>query len=77
MANGGLHDPDLADAVIQNGHADLISIGRAALAAPDWPVKVANGDPLLPFDHGMISPSASIQNADAWTERHRSPQSLK
>lgn len=76
IANGGLHDPDLADAVIQGGHADLIAIGRAALATPDWPRKIATGEPVVPFDHGMISPSASIENTDAWIDRHRSLQQL-
>ena len=28
-------DPDLANEVIRGGHADLIAIGRAALATPD------------------------------------------
>ena len=74
IANGGLHDPDLADAVIQGGHADLIALGRAALATPDWPRKLAKGEPVPPFDHGMISPSASIENTDAWIDRRRRVQ---
>ena len=70
IANGGLHDAGLADAAIQGGHADLISIGRAALATPDWPRKIAKGEPVVPFDHGMISPSASIENTDAWIDNY-------
>jgi len=66
IANGGLHDPHLADAVVRDGHADLIAIGRAAIATPDWPRKLANGEPMMPFDHRMLSPSASIENTDAW-----------
>lgn len=69
IANGGLDDPDLADAVIEAGHADLISLGRAALASPDWPARIANGRPVAQFDRGMISPSASIQNTDAWFDK--------
>lgn len=76
IANGGLHDPDLADAVIRGGHADLIAIGRAALATPDWPLKIAKGEPVVPFDHGMISPSASIENTDGWIDRHLRLQHL-
>ncbi len=76
IANGGLHDPDLADAVIQGGHADLIALGRAALAAPDWPRKLAKGEPVMPFDDGMISPSASIDNTDTWLDRRRGLEQL-
>ena len=71
IANGGLHDPDLADDVIRDEHADLIAIGRAALATPDWPRRIAHGERVVPFDNGMISPSASIQNTDAWFARQR------
>ena len=69
IANGGLHDPDLADDVIRGGHADLIAIGRAALATPDWPRRIVKGDPVVRFEHAMISPSASIQHTDAWFAR--------
>ena len=72
IANGGLHDPDLADAVIQGEHADLISIGRAALATPDWPLRIAKCEPVVAFDHGMLSPSASIEYTDDWIDRNRS-----
>ena len=71
IANGGLHAPDLANDVIRGGHADLVSIGRAALATPDWPRRIGKGDPVVPFEHAMISPSASIQNTDAWFDRQR------
>jgi 2,4-dienoyl-CoA reductase-like NADH-dependent reductase (Old Yellow Enzyme family) len=71
IANGGLHNPDLADEVIRGGHADLIAIGRAALATPDWPRRIANGEPVVPFDHVMISPSASIHNTDTWFDQQR------
>jgi len=65
IANGGLHDPDLADAAIQGGHADLIALGRAALATPDWPLRIAKSEPVVAFDERMISPSASIENTEA------------
>ena len=70
IANGGLDDPDLADEVIRGGDADLIAIGRAALATPDWPRRIAHGDPLIAFDPEMISPSACLENTDEWFARH-------
>lgn len=69
IANGRLDDPYLADAVIEAGHADLISLGRAALASPDWPARIANEKPVVQFDRGMISPSACIQNTDSWFDK--------
>jgi hypothetical protein len=72
IANGGLHDPDLADAAIQGEHADLIALGRAALAAPDWPLRIANSEPVVAFHDGMISPSASIENTNAWFDGYSS-----
>jgi 2,4-dienoyl-CoA reductase-like NADH-dependent reductase (Old Yellow Enzyme family) len=74
IANGGLGDPHLANTVIQDGHADLIALGRAALATPDWPLRIASGTKIIPFDEAMISPKASIQNTDAWFDKHRSTQ---
>jgi 2,4-dienoyl-CoA reductase-like NADH-dependent reductase (Old Yellow Enzyme family) len=68
IANGGLHDVELADRVIDEGHADLIAVGRAALANPDWPRRVARGRSVVDFDHGMISPQATIDNTRAWFE---------
>ena len=41
MVTGGLGDPRLADRVIREGTADLVGVGRALLADPDWAVKAA------------------------------------
>ena len=66
IANGGLGDAELADEVIRAGHADLIAIGRAALANPDWPRRVERGSTIAAFNHEMLSPGASIENSDRW-----------
>jgi len=66
MANGGMHDLDQARAVLDGGHADLVSIGRGALANPDLPARLLVGKNLEPFDHAMLSPMATIANALAW-----------
>jgi 2,4-dienoyl-CoA reductase-like NADH-dependent reductase (Old Yellow Enzyme family) len=39
LVTGGLGDPLLADRVIREGTADLVGIGRALLADPDWVLK--------------------------------------
>lgn len=65
MVNGGLHDPELAERVLQTGHADMVSLGRGALADPAWPHAVAAGRVPRPFEARLISPSASLHNTRA------------
>jgi 2,4-dienoyl-CoA reductase-like NADH-dependent reductase (Old Yellow Enzyme family) len=66
MANGGMHDHGQAADVLTGGHADLLSLGRGALANPDLPQRLSAGELLNPFDHAMLSPMATIANAHAW-----------
>ena len=66
MANGGMHDRGQAADVLEGGHADLLSVGRGALANPDLPQRMSNGIELDHFDHAMISPMATIANTHAW-----------
>ncbi|GAA0523964.1 oxidoreductase [Chitinophaga japonensis] len=64
IANGGLHQPALAREVLTGGHADLLALGKAAIANPDWPARIQRGESTLPFHPGMIKPSAGI--AHTW-----------
>ncbi len=66
IANGGLGDPDLADQVIRGGHADLVAIGRAALANPDWPRRIQQSSTIAAFDRTILLPRATIENSDCW-----------
>ena len=66
MANGGMHDLRQAADVLDGGHADLLSIGRGALANPDLPQRLSTSAPLDEFDHGMLSPMATIANTTTW-----------
>lgn len=43
VATGGITTFDQAEAIIQNGHADIIGMARQALADPDWFIKVRLG----------------------------------
>lgn len=43
MAVGRLDDPADAAAVVRDGDADLVLLGRGLIAEPDWPAKVAAG----------------------------------
>lgn len=60
IANGGLHEPTRANKVLEEGHADLLALGKAALANSDWPLRVQRGGNTIAFHAGMIKPSASI-----------------
>ncbi|MCK4353672.1 MAG: FAD-dependent oxidoreductase [Dehalococcoidia bacterium] len=40
---GRLGIPELAERIIEEGKADIVALGRALLADPDWPMKVQEG----------------------------------
>jgi 2,4-dienoyl-CoA reductase-like NADH-dependent reductase (Old Yellow Enzyme family) len=66
IANGGLHDGGRAVQVLDHG-ADLLSLGRSALANPDWPSRLAQGLPPRAFDGSMLSPLAEIKESEVRT----------
>ena len=43
VALGRIVDPNEAEAVLANGQADLIGLGRALIADPNWPQKALSG----------------------------------
>ena len=63
IANGGLDDAPLAERVLADGHADLVSLGHGALANPDWPRRLASGTAFEPFDPDLLRPEVTIENA--------------
>jgi 2,4-dienoyl-CoA reductase-like NADH-dependent reductase (Old Yellow Enzyme family) len=66
IANGGMHDPRQADAILAEGEADLVSIARGAMANPDWPTRVRAGQSLREFDGQMLQPRADLDSQSAW-----------
>jgi len=40
---GRIHDPRLAEALLEQGKSDLIAVGRALIADPEWPNKAYQG----------------------------------
>ncbi len=66
IANGGMHHPEQAARVLSEGHGDIISLGRGAIANPDWPLRLAQGRPFAAFDHGMTQPDATLNNTQQW-----------
>lgn len=58
MAVGLIVDPRQAEAVLSEGHADLVAIGRAALEDPNWAL------------HALAVLSGNPRYADRWPRQH-------
>lgn len=63
IANGGLNDPERA-AQAQRDGADIVALGKAALANPDFPQRLAKGQPLTDFDPAILGPIANIKDSE-------------
>ncbi len=63
IANGGLHDTEHANSVLSDG-ADILAIGKAALANPNLANRLANRRPLAPFDASILGPIANIKESE-------------
>jgi len=50
MVAGRITDAEHAEAILRNGQADMVALGRALIADPEWPNKVAAGrvDDIMP-----------------------------
>jgi 2,4-dienoyl-CoA reductase-like NADH-dependent reductase (Old Yellow Enzyme family) len=64
MANGQLEDPQKANEIIQKGDADFISLGKGALANPDWVNRVKQGESLKSFEGDVLQPDATIKDKE-------------
>ncbi|GGF93372.1 NADH:flavin oxidoreductase [Paenibacillus abyssi] len=64
IANGNLEDPDKAEQFLAQGEADLITLGKGALANHDWPQRIVNGQPLQPFNPEILGPKANIKEQE-------------
>ncbi len=63
IVNGGLHDIERARDVLDQG-ADLVAMGRGALANPDMPRLLERGMPLREFDSTILGPIADIKPSE-------------
>lgn len=68
IANGNLHQPDQIKSILSSGDADLVSLGKAALANMDWPICTMTGASLKSFDPNMLQPIATLENAEKWKQ---------
>ena len=63
FANGGLHDVERAVAALADG-ADVVAIGRGALANPDFPRRLSERDALNGFDPTILGPIANVKETE-------------
>lgn len=63
IANGNLHDAGRAAGALEQG-ADMIAVGRGALANPDLPQRWRDGQAPRPFDGALLSPIAHIKDSE-------------
>lgn len=63
IANGGLHDLSRAAEAMGAG-ADLVALGKGALANPDFPERVRSARALAPFDPAILGPIADIKPSE-------------
>lgn len=71
IANGGLHDLSIASKLLENEQADLLAIGRAAIANPDWPNLIATNQETVPFFKELIKPSLTLKHSQAALQKFR------
>ena len=63
IANGGLHDVQRAGEVHAAG-ADVVALGRGALANPDMPGLLQRGLAPRAFDSAILGPIADIKESE-------------
>jgi len=68
IANGGVNEGQQALEVLGSEDADMIAIGRAALANPRWVEAISRGEALRAFDYKMFKPLANLDSARRYFE---------
>jgi 2,4-dienoyl-CoA reductase-like NADH-dependent reductase (Old Yellow Enzyme family) len=63
FANGSLHNVGQAVAALDDG-ADIVAIGRGALANPDLPKRLSDRGILNDFDPSILGPIADIKESE-------------
>ena len=63
ITNGSIHTQADAVEIMEHG-ADIVALGRSALANPDWPNRVRDGRALRDFDPSILQPVAHIKDEE-------------
>ncbi|WP_404341946.1 NADH:flavin oxidoreductase [Pseudoalteromonas mariniglutinosa] len=70
IANGSIDSKELANEIINAGIADLVAIGKTALANQDMPKKLQEGRSLNSFDFAMLAPIANLECAEQFLRQN-------
>ncbi len=62
IANGKLDDPDTAVSMLHDGAADVVALGKAALANRNWPHLVRNNLEFDELDPSVFAPLADVKD---------------
>jgi 2,4-dienoyl-CoA reductase-like NADH-dependent reductase (Old Yellow Enzyme family) len=62
IANGNLDDPETAVSVLRDGSADVVALGKGALANRNWPHRVRNELPFDELDASLFAPVADVKD---------------
>lgn len=69
IVNGSLDNPADAASLVDSGIADVVALGKAALANRNWPHRVRDGQPLAnDFPDDVLGPLATIKDWETITE---------
>jgi 2,4-dienoyl-CoA reductase-like NADH-dependent reductase (Old Yellow Enzyme family) len=71
IANGNLEDAEKAEQFLTRGEADLITLGKGALANHDWPERAAKNQPIREFNPEILGPKANIKKQEIHTTGER------
>ena len=64
IANGSIVNENDATQIIDSNQADVIAVGKMALANPDWPNVIRNKQELREFSFDMFNPTADLKTAN-------------
>ncbi|MEH6405254.1 MAG: NADH:flavin oxidoreductase [Sneathiella sp.] len=73
IANGGINAPTEARQALENGHGDLIALGKIALSNQDWPKRAMSSENIQDFDFSMLMPIANLENGSTFLSRKLEP----
>ncbi|MET3919322.1 NADH:flavin oxidoreductase [Arthrobacter sp. UYEF20] len=62
IANGNLDDPETAVSLLRDGAADVVALGKAALANRNWPNRVRNNQAFDELDARLFAPVADVKD---------------
>lgn len=69
IANGGVSNEDDAKRLIDSNQADIISLGKIALANQNWPNVVKDKQKLQEFSFDMFNPLVDLKTANKFLEK--------